>query len=58
MNNTAIANDAMSLSALEYARALDLPSRDAVQRRDQSVQQFWLSNRHVLADAWREWEAE
>lgn len=58
MNNTATVNDAMSLSALEYARALELPTRDAVLRRDPSVQQFWLSNRHVLADAWREWEEE
>ena len=58
MNNTATANDAMSVSALEYVRALELPSREAVLRRDPSVQQFWLSNRHVLADAWREWEEE
>ena len=46
----------MSLNQLQLARALDLPSRDAMLSRDPSVQQFWDSNSNLLSDAWKEWE--
>lgn len=43
------------LNPLDDARALDLPGRDAMLRRDSSVQQFWADHRDLLADAWVEW---
>lgn len=46
----------MSQNHLQLARALDLPSREAMLIRDPSVQQFWDSNRNLLSDAWKEWE--
>lgn len=46
----------MSLNHLQLARALDLPSREAMLIRDPSVQQFWDSNRNLLSDAWKAWE--
>ncbi|MEM9203831.1 MAG: 2OG-Fe(II) oxygenase [Actinomycetota bacterium] len=46
----------MSTDQLEKARALELPTRDAMLRRDASVQRFWLDNRELLADAWQQWE--
>lgn len=45
------------LSQLERVRALSLPSREAMLRRDSSVQQFWSVNKPLLCDAWKEWEA-
>ncbi len=42
---------------LERARALDLPEREAMLRRDPSVQRFWTDNRQLLVDAWADWEA-
>lgn len=42
---------------LEQARTLDMPQREAMLRRDPSVQQFWLDNRNLFQAAWQEWEA-
>ncbi len=44
-------------SALELARSLDPPERDATLRRDRSVQSFWADHRHMLVDAWADWDA-
>ncbi|GAA0404725.1 hypothetical protein GCM10009133_11690 [Cocleimonas flava] len=46
----------MSLNQLQYARDLDLPSREAMLQRAPSVQQFWDNNTDVLSNAWKEWE--
>jgi hypothetical protein len=46
----------LSVDHLNSARALGLPSRDEMLRRDPSVQRFWLENRTLLAEAWGEWE--
>lgn len=43
---------------LRSARTLELPSRDAMLRRDPSVQAFWEDNRQLLADAWSEWDGD
>jgi len=48
---------AMSFHQLERARALDLPPRAAMLNREPSVHQFWNSNKDLLNDAWKEWEA-
>ena len=40
---------------LERARALDLPEREAMLRRDSSVQRFWAENRDLFEQAWQEW---
>ena len=45
-------------NALTQARALTLPSRQAVLERDASVSDFWNSNRKLLEEAWKEWELE
>lgn len=45
-------------SQLQRARALALPSREAMLTRAPSVQQFWDNNRRLLGDAWREWEED
>lgn len=42
--------------ALEKARNLELPSREAMLLRDNSVQAFWDNNRQLLKNAWLEWE--
>ena len=47
----------MTVSQLETARALPLPTREAMLQREPSVQHFWLQNRQLLVDAWQEWEA-
>ena len=47
----------MAYQHLEAARALTLPSREAMLQRAQSVQQFWDGNQELLANAWKEWEA-
>lgn len=54
MTNTP--NNLAKLSQLQRARALELPSREAMLSRSPSVQQFWDNNRHLLIDAWEEWE--
>lgn len=56
MTATANVKRAVPLSQLQRARALDLPSREAVLHRTPSVQHFWYSNRHLLSNAWKEWE--
>ncbi len=43
-------------SNLTTARALALPSREAMLHRHPSVSRFWSQNRELLTDAWREWE--
>lgn len=45
-------------NALAQARALTLPSREAMLKRDASVSEFWNTNRKLLEDAWAEWEIE
>ena len=57
MSNTATINHHTAISQLERARALTLPSREAMLMRAPSVQQFWDENRDLLRDAWAEWEA-
>lgn len=47
----------MSVSQLERARTLELPSREEMLQRAPSVQQFWGVNRSLFSDAWKEWEA-
>ncbi len=42
---------------LQRARSLDLPTREAMLRRDPSVQRFWTDNAQLLADAWADWDA-
>ncbi len=42
---------------LERARRLVLPEREAMLRRDPSVQKFWTENRELLVSAWQEWDA-
>ena len=41
---------------LERARSLDLPLREETLLRANSVQQFWIRNRVLLEQAWKEWE--
>ncbi len=53
---TSTPNEPTKLSQLQRARTLELPSREAMLSRSPLVQQFWDSNRDLLADAWVEWE--
>ena len=46
----------MSHHHLNTARALTLPSREAMLHRAPSVQQFWNRHRELLSNAWKEWE--
>lgn len=46
------------LRALQQARALELPPREAMLQRDPSVQAFWDDNRKLLEQAWAEWESD
>ncbi len=55
MKNT-VPNSHTSSSRLERARALELPSREAMLHRAPSVEQFWSQNKQLLSDAWNEWE--
>ena len=55
MNNTGNYNQTSS-SKLELARALELPSREAMLHRAHSVSKFWSTNKQLLEDAWFEWE--
>jgi hypothetical protein len=47
----------MSATQLQRARALTLPSREAMLSRAPSVQQFWHTNKALFSDAWKEWQA-
>ena len=58
MTSTTTIQDSAPLSPLQHVRALELPSRQAVLHRSPSVQHFWDSNRALLVDGWKEWEAE
>ncbi len=42
---------------LEQTRALEVPQREAMLRREPSAQDFWTIHRDLLANAWKEWEA-
>jgi len=44
-----------NLTPLQRARQLEIPSREAVLRRDYSVQKFWSKNGRLLEQAWKEW---
>ena len=46
----------MSATQLQLARALALPSREAMLSREHSVQHFWYNNDQLLTQAWKEWE--
>lgn len=46
----------MTTDSLVQARALDLPSREAMLIRDPSVRRFWKKNQTLLADAWEQWD--
>lgn len=46
----------MSTNQLARARALKIPQREEVLRRDSSVEHFWEHNRSLLRDAWSQWE--
>lgn len=45
-----------TITQLERARALALPSRQEMLVRAPSVQRFWDNNKELLSGAWREWE--
>lgn len=46
----------MSTTALDRARTVTRPTRQAMLERHPSVQAFWTQNESVFADAWREWD--
>ncbi|KAA1160301.1 2OG-Fe(II) oxygenase family protein [Pseudoalteromonas fuliginea] len=46
----------MFANQLQLARALELPTRQAMLYREQSVQHFWNSNTDLITNAWIEWE--
>ncbi len=47
----------MTGEALSVARSIERPSREAMLQRDPSVHKFWLQNRDVFEEAWKQWEA-
>ncbi len=48
----------MALPALEQARAIERPTRDAMLQRAPSVSQFWNENTELFEKAWAEWETK
>lgn len=50
------ADKAMSINALERARTVARPTREAMLERHPSVHAFWDNNEAVFVDAWKEWE--
>ncbi|AXO79221.1 2OG-Fe(II) oxygenase [Olleya aquimaris] len=48
----------INTNALEQARALTQPTREASLNREPSVSQFWNNNRKLLEEAWATWEME
>ncbi|REL30391.1 2OG-Fe(II) oxygenase [Thalassotalea euphylliae] len=60
MNNTAVSTNlstsSLSTPSLAKARALALPSRDAMLARAPTVQAFWDDNRELFTSAWQEWQ--
>jgi len=47
----------MNSNSLSTARTIERPTREAMLQRAPSVQQFWLQNRDLFNDAWKQWEA-
>ena len=47
----------MSATALNEARNVTRPTRDAMLQRDPSVHQFWNEHAPLFEDAWKEWES-
>lgn len=45
-----------TVSPLDHARALVLPSRQEMLQRAPSVQRFWNNNKELLIQAWIEWD--
>lgn len=46
----------MTQSALERARAVERPTREAMLQRAPQVAQFWNDNQELFKHAWKEWE--
>ncbi len=46
----------MFANQLQLARALELPTRQAMLYREPAVQDFWNSNTDLITNAWSEWE--
>ncbi|MEL6683787.1 MAG: 2OG-Fe(II) oxygenase [Pseudomonadota bacterium] len=46
----------MQETALNHARTIERPSREAMLQRHPSVHAFWNQNREAFKDAWAEWE--
>lgn len=46
----------MTNNALSAARSIERPTREAMLQRAPSVNQFWLQNRALFEDAWKQWE--
>ena len=46
----------MTQAALERARAIERPTREAMLQRAPEVGQFWHDNQELFKDAWKEWE--
>lgn len=46
----------MKMTSLEQARAIDLPTREAMLARDPSVYHFWDHNRQLFQEAWAQWD--
>ncbi|MBB1306445.1 2OG-Fe(II) oxygenase family protein [Pseudoalteromonas sp. SR43-5] len=47
----------MFANQLQLARALELPTRQAMLYREPAVQNFWINNTDLIANTWSEWEA-
>jgi len=47
----------MFAKQLQLARALELPTRQAMLYREPAVQNFWINNTDLITNAWSEWEA-
>jgi len=47
----------MFANQLQLARALELPTRQAMLYREPAVQDFWINNTDLITNAWSEWEA-
>ena len=46
----------MTGNALSAARSIERPTREAMLQRAPSVNRFWLDNRNLFEDAWKQWE--
>lgn len=47
----------MTSNSLTAARTIERPTREAMLERAPSVNQFWVQNRQLFEDAWKQWEA-